>query len=38
MEGNMMFGWLMKITSLGFTVSMVPSQRALLIDSDEGRL
>ena len=38
MEGNMRFGWLMKMSSLGLAVSMVPFQKALLNDSDGGRL
>ncbi len=38
MEGNMRFGWLMKITSPRLGVPMAPFQKALLTDSDEGRL
>jgi hypothetical protein len=37
MEGNMTFGWLMKITSLRLAVSMAPFQKALMRYSDEGR-
>jgi hypothetical protein len=38
MGGNMTFGWLMKITSPRLGVAMAPFQKALLTDSDEGRL